>query len=290
MGAIVIGSEAINRGETTRHELARWYRSVYPGVYVPKQAQLKLRDRTVAAYLWSRRGGVIAGVAASALHGARWVDDGHKVELIWGSTRPPNGISCRDETLAIDEATRVAGIPVTSLTRTAFDLGRHLPRSQAIARLDALMRATPFELEDVRRLALRHRGVRGLRRLKAALPLIDAGAASPKETWLRLLLIDAGLPTPTTQIPVHQNWNLLAVLDMGWDDFLVAAEYDGDQHRTDRRQYVKDRWRLRKLRELGWIVVTVIAEDRPDDVVARVRAALLSRGWRPSSSTRCATG
>ena len=33
---------------------------------------------------------------------------------------------------------------------------------------------------------------------------------------------------------------LLAMLDMGWQQFKVAAEYDGDQHRTDRRQYVKD--------------------------------------------------
>ena len=68
---------------------------------------------------------------------------------------------------------------------------------------------------------------------------------------------------------------------MGWEKYKVAAEYDGDQHRTDRRRYVRDQRRLRKLAEMGWIVIRVIAEDKPEDVVMRVCAALLARGWRP---------
>ena len=65
---------------------------------------------------------------------------------------------------------------------------------------------------------------------------------------------------------------------MGWRDFQVAVEYDGDHHRKDRRQYVKDIARLRMLEALGWIVIRVIAEDKPQDVIARVEAALVSRG------------
>ncbi|HUH71604.1 MAG TPA: hypothetical protein VLZ05_23610 [Mycobacterium sp.] len=281
MAVVFIGSEAVASADVTRHELQRWYRPVYPGVYVPKGHNLSLRDRTTGAWLWSRRRAVIAGVAASALHGAQWVDDEVPIELIWSSTRPPLGLVARDETLGDDEITRAVGLPVTTLARTAYDLGRYLPRGQAVARLDALMRATPFSVEDVLLLAKRYPGARGLRRLRAALPLVDPGAASPKETWLRLLLIDAGLPTPTTQIPVQENWRLVGVLDMGWEKYKVAAEYDGDQHRTDRRRYVRDQRRLRKLAEMGWIVIRVIAEDKPEDVVMRVCAALLARGWRP---------
>ena len=70
----------------------------------------------------------------------------------------------------------------------------------------------------------------------------------------------------------------VAFLDMGWRDFQVAVEYDGDHHRKDRRQYVKDIARLRMLEALGWIVIRVIAEDKPQDVIARVEAALVSRG------------
>jgi hypothetical protein len=279
--AVFIGSEAIARGDLTRHQLIRWYQPIFSGVYVPKQRELTIRDRTIAAYLWSRRKGVIAGAAASALHGARWVDADTPIEIIWNASRAPTGLVCRNERLTPAEITRVAGIPVTTLSRTAFDLGRHLPREDAIARLDALTRATPFAKEKVLQLAGEHRGARGVKALKQVLPLVDGGGASPKETWLRLLLIDAGLPTPTTQIPLHLTMTKLAVLDMGWRDFLVAAEYDGKEHQSERDRYVKDRWRRQRLKELGWLVVTVIREDRPEQVIERVRGALMARGWRP---------
>ncbi len=142
------------------------------------------------------------------------------------------------------------------------------------------MRATPFSTEAVTRLAEDHSGARGIRRLRSALPLIDGGAASPRETWLRLLLIDAGFPCPTTQIPLMDHRGNLAVLDMGWEEFKVAAEYDGDQHRTDRRRYVWDQRRSRMVAGLGWDAVRVIKEDRPHEVIARVGEALRARGWR----------
>lgn len=285
MQPVFVGSEAIANALVTRHELQRWYRPIYPGVYAARGQQLSLRHRTEGAWLWSRRRAIIAGVAASALHGARWVDADVPIELVWSSTRPPRGIVTREQLLADDEIARVVGLPVTTSVRTAYDLGRYLPRGQAVPRLDALMRATPFSTEDVLRLAQRYPAARGIRRLRAALNLVDGGAASPKETWLRLLLIDAGMPIPTTQIPVVDGYRVLAMLDMGWQELGVAVEYDGDQHRSDRRQYVKDQWRLRKLAELGWVVIQVIAEDKPEDVIGRVRRALLARGWRPGPAT-----
>lgn len=54
-------------------------------------------------------------------------------------------------------------------------------------------------------LAERHPRARGLKRLRAALPLVGGGAQSPKETWLRLLFIDAGLRRPTTQVVVYDD-------------------------------------------------------------------------------------
>lgn len=279
MRAVFIGSEAVAQGKLTGYELRRWHRRVLRDVYVPKQHRLTLLDRIEGAWLRSRREGVVAGIAASALHGARWIDDDSVIELIWSNTRPPQGLVARDEVIGADEVTRVACLPVTTPARTAYDLGRRLPRDQAVARLDALMHATPFSKEDVLLLAKRYRGARGLRRLRRALPLVDGGAASPRETWLRLLLIDAGLPMPTTQIPVVDGYWPVAFLDLGWEQFKVAAEYDGDHHRNDRRQYAKDQRRLRELERLGWIIVRVIAEDGPDDVISRVRGALRRRGF-----------
>ncbi|OBG30904.1 hypothetical protein [Mycolicibacter heraklionensis] len=282
MDGVFIGSEATVAGRLTRHELRRWYRLLFRGVYLRKDTTPALRDRTTAAWLASRRHGVIAGLAASALHGAQWVDADVDIELIAQNTRAQPGLIVRDETLAHDEVTKVAGLPVTTPARTAYDLARHLPRGNAVARLDALARATPFSTEDVLLIAKHHQGARYLRRLRAALPLVDAGAASPKETWLRLLLVDAGLPTPTTQIPVRDRryWPF-AWLDLGWEDYKVSAEYDGEHHQKDRAQYVKGHKRQRKLERLGWINIQVINEDNPQETIHRVTQALHARGWRP---------
>jgi very-short-patch-repair endonuclease len=64
---------------------------------------------------------------------------------------------------------------------------------------------------------------------------------------------------------------------MGWEGIKVAVEYDGDQHRSSRYQYVKDIRRLETLERYGWIVVRVIAEDHPDDIVRRVSQARARR-------------
>jgi hypothetical protein len=282
MGEVFIGSEAIAAAKLTEYQLRRWYRPIFRDVYIPKRVVPSLRDRTVGAWLWSRRRAVVAGAAASALHGAAWVDADIPIELIAPSARHQRGLLVRNESLADDEITRVAGLPVTTRARTAFDLGRHLGRGEAVARLDALMRSRIFSTEDVLVVAKRHRGVRGLSQLHEVLPLVDGGAASPQETRLRLLFIDAGLPIPTTQFPIVEGrGKLVRVVDMAWEEFMVAAEYDGDQHRTSRPQYVKDMRVLRKLARMGWIVIRVIKEDRDDDIVERAWTALVSRGWRP---------
>jgi hypothetical protein len=282
MRDVFIGSESVRSGELTAYQLRSQFRSVYPNVYEPAFSVPSLRRRTVGAWLWSNKRGVVSGLAAAALHGSQWIDEDVPVELLWQNTHPPEGLIVRNERLQDDEITKIAGIPVTTRARTAFDLGRRFERDEAVARLDALMRASPFSREDVLLLAKRYRGARGLKSLRAVLPLVDGGAASPRETWLRLLYIDAGLPTPTTQIPIVEGrGRLVRMADLGWEEFMVVSEYDGEHHQTNRGQYTKDIRSLRKARSLGWIVDQVIKEDRDDDIIERARIALLSRGWKP---------
>lgn len=290
MGEVLIGSEAIADGVVTRHTLQRWYRRIYPDIHLSKDGVPSLQDRTVGAWLWTRRAGIVTGIAASAIHGAEWVDDDVHVELIAPHNRVPAGLIVRDERIGDDEITRVAGLPVATPARTAFDLGRFLPRGQALERLDALMRARPFLLVEVTRLAERYRGARGVAKLKEVLPLVDGGAASPPETRLRLLYLDAGLPRPQTQIPIlDECGHVIRTVDMGWEEFKVAAEYDGGQHQTDRAQYVKDLRVLPELARLGWKVMQVIKEDRKADVVARAIRAMHARGWDGTTAETAAT-
>src|ERR1700739_2112340 len=183
------GSEALRQGKLSPYRLRTGFRAIYPTVYLPLDAPVTLRTRSEAAWLWSARRGTLAGLAAAALHGSNWIDDDEPVEVIWRNPHAPPGVITRNQRIESDELTRVAGLPMTRLARTALDLARRLSGGDTVARLDALMRATPFSIEDVLLLAKRHPGARGLRHLRAVLPRIDGGAASPKESWLRLLLI-----------------------------------------------------------------------------------------------------
>ncbi len=70
MNRVVLGGEAVRAGVATRHELARDYTKLYRGVFVRKGGEITLRERAIGAWLATGRQGVIAGVTASALHGA----------------------------------------------------------------------------------------------------------------------------------------------------------------------------------------------------------------------------
>ncbi|HEY1843124.1 MAG TPA: hypothetical protein VGG53_23415 [Mycobacterium sp.] len=278
MIAPTIGSEALASGSLTRGQL-RWnYRPIFPDVYVPKSMSRSLEVMTIGAWLWSGRRALVTGLAASALHGARWIGEQAPVELLRRNNHYPPGVVVRDERFEPDEVTSITGVAVATPARAAFDLARHLPRSKAVAYLDALARATNVTRQDVMVLVARYPGARGNQRARQALDLMDAGAESPKESWLRLVLVDAGFPHPTTQIRVTDGQQV-AYLDMGWEDQMTALEYDGDHHRTDRRQYVKDIRRAEMLERLGWHVVKVIKEDRPRDIVERASRALARRGY-----------
>jgi hypothetical protein len=275
VGEPFIGNDALASGALSRYQLRTRYRAVFPNVYLPRDVEPSLQLRIFAAWLWSGRTAIIVGAAAAALHGCKWIPDDVPVELNHANTRPPRGVLTRRDALLEGETQVMDGRAVTTPERTAFDIGRRGAVHSAVVRLDALARATGFKVEDVLRVAKCHPHSPGLRRLETALDLVDPGAQSPRESYLRLLLIDAGLPRPQTQIPVLGVDGIpVAYLDLGWEEHLVAVEYDGDHHRTDRRQYVKDIRRQEMLERMGWIIVRVVAEDRPASIVRRVRAAL----------------
>jgi hypothetical protein len=282
MGTIFLGSEALLRNEVTPGQLRWRYRQLFPDVYTPKVAKKSLYANTVGAWLWTGRRGVVTGRAASALHGASWVDEDAPVELLWTNHHPPKGIITHDERFDCDDVTEIYGMTVATPQRTAWDIGRYLDRDDAVVHLDALSRATGLTAEQVMSLIERCKGARGIRRLRTAIDLMDGGAQSPKETWLRVLLIDAGYPRPATQIPVFDEYGReFAFLDMGWEDLKIAVEYDGEHHGTNARQWRWDVRRLRKVHDRGWLHVKVIAGDSEQDILARV-----ARAWKARRTGR----
>ena len=163
---------------------------------------------------------------------------------------------------------------VTTPERTALDIACRYPLGRAVAAVDALARATKLKLADVEMLAERHRGRRGIRRAREALDLVDAGAESPQETRIRLLLIRAGFPRPETQIPVYDDYGgLIAELDMGWRDTMIAVDYEGDHHRRTPWEFNKGIRRHDAVTARGWDDIRVTSADTDGGIVARVWTA-----------------
>jgi hypothetical protein len=199
---------------------------------------------------------------------------------LWRCGRPPTGIVVRSELIGADEIVEIAGLNVTSPERTALDLARHLPRDLAVRHLDALANATAVKEADVLVLGERYRRLRGISRARTALALMDGGAQSPRETWLRLVLIDDGLPAPRTQIMVSDG-DKVAYLDMGYDEPKVGLDYDGRQHMTDRDRYVHDIGRGELIDQQGWIGLHVVAEHSRRFILHRVYEAFTRRRYIP---------
>jgi len=200
--------------------------------------------------------------------------------MIWRCGRPPPGIVIRNERIDADEIMRINGILVTTPERTAFDLARHLPRDLAIQHLDSLARATGVTTAVALMLAEKYPRARGIPQGRLALALMDAGAQSPKETWLRLVLIDGGFPALRTQILVTDGTNE-AFLDMGYDEPMVGLDYEGAHHSQNRGQYVYDIGRAELIDRQGWIDIRVVAEHSRGFVLHRTREAFARRGYTP---------
>lgn len=193
---------------------------------------------------------------------------------------------CRIRRCGIPESdvTVHMGVRLTTPERTAFDCALRLPRFEAVAALDHFLR------QGVSRTALRARiatlpRARQIHRLRESLYLADGGAASPRESWLRLILIEARLPRPRTQIPVHHPGGRTFYLDLGWEEFKLAIEYDGREHHTSQADVRHDESRRSALRALGWRVIPVARDVIPahaGELVERITEALLERGWSPT--------
>lgn len=277
-----LAREALDDGLLTFRELRRFHRAGFPGVWMLRGSDLSMDQLAHAAWLWSGRKAVVAGLAASALHGAKWIEPGAPVELVHTNRRPPTGIVVRTETLAPEEIQCAGPLPITSASRTVFDLGRRLRLDDGVQRIDALLNATDVKIADVEAVIARHPGVRGLRQLRETLTLVDGGAESPYESLTRLVLVQAGFPPPQTQIRVCDEYGyVFARVDMGWPEYLVGVDFEGAQHWTDPKQRSGDVVRYTRLAEMGWIDVRLtsgILHTRRQWFLDQVGAALESRG------------
>src|ERR1700742_2691693 len=100
-----LGSEAVAAGVVTHSQLRRHYTRVFHDVYVSEGTEITPTLRAHAAWLWSRRRGVIAGFSAAALHGSNWIDAARAGDIIHDNRHPLAGVQGWREKLAGDEIT-----------------------------------------------------------------------------------------------------------------------------------------------------------------------------------------
>lgn len=133
-----------------------------------------------------------------------------------------------------------------------------------------------IRLDELRRAVADATG-RGIRTARAAAALVRDGVESPRETDLRLLVYELGLPEPVCGYLVHdREGREIGYFDLVWPERRIIVEYDGDQHRTSTHQYDRDIRRFDRATEAGYRVIRVRARglgvDR-EETIARLRRA-----------------
>lgn len=240
-------------------------------IYEPRLTSAQFFSHTTAAALW---GLPLPTVDSTSLH---------------VSTRPPGreprtrGVRGHRLDLPIEHLTLRHGLPVPTPAETWAQLGALHRVDDLVAVGDAILTRRLAERADLEEAAQRlaRRGMSGFRE---ALPLLRAGAESPRETIVRLILERAGLPEPELNRDLRdEEGRFVARLDLAYPAYRVAVEYDGRQH-AELAQFRRDADRWPAIAAQGWLLVRVVdhhLEDPTRSVVAPVDRALRSRGWRP---------
>jgi hypothetical protein len=173
---------------------------------------------------------------------------------------------------------QLRGLRVLDEAETWCDLAQVLTADELTVVADSLLapgRADPAEtlatLGSRASAPYRRHRSRLLRALERARP----GVRSPRETLLRLLIVDAGLPEPEVGMRVYsRDRRYLGEADLGYRQERLLLEYEGDHHRTDKGQFRYDIRRREGFEDAGWSVLRVTADDM--DVPA-LRAELFAR-------------
>lgn len=166
-----------------------------------------------------------------------------------------------------------SGLTALRPARATVDLMRLLPRAEALAVVDAVLRAQLCERTRLEEEMHRHRGLRNVERARWALRVADGRAESPPESRVRAVLLDAGLE-PVPQYEVRTSAGLFR-LDLAFPWLKVAIEYDGRQVHDRASAFTSDRRRQNALVAEGWTVLRFTAEDlRAENRAELVRVVL----------------
>ena len=187
-----------------------------------------------------------------------------------------------------DDVVAVRGVPATTPARTALDLARYAPRYLALAAVDAYAHQGHVDPADLRTRTRALAGARNIARARFVLEHCVPTTESAGESWLRLRLVEAELPHPSSQISIRDpSGREVYRLDLGYPEQRVGIEYDGEAfHHATHAQVVADERRRRDLaRRFGWTVIGVHRGDvlgRRNDLERTVAGLIGFEGTMPA--------
>jgi hypothetical protein len=204
--------------------------------------------------------------------------------------RAPRGVGVRGHELdpGLVHITERDGLRLSSPASTWASLGPLLSAYDLVAAGDALVcirqssggngrAAKPLATLEQLRAAIDAGQRPGVGALRDAFGRIRTGSWSRMETWVRLILVDAGLPEPELNVDAYDNaGRFLGCIDLAYPDLKIAIEYEGAHHWMSAEQFQRDLDRLDRLVENGWRIVRLTKKhvfNEPAEVVRRVAVA-----------------
>lgn len=239
--------------------------SVLRGVYRPQALDDTIEIRCQGVALVMRPFGVLCDRTAAWLHG---VDTFQFRELdilppldtfvLRGNsrTRRPECRGGRRDLIPSD-VVRLHGVLTTKPLRTALDLACSLSERDALACLDGFMRAFGITREQMEQQLPRYRRRRGVVQLRRLIALATPVSESPGESWMRMAIIQAGLPAPEPQVWVCDKGRRRYRVDLAYAWAKLAVEYDGRKYHSKKKHRKRDKRRRQWLRNHGWTVIVV---------------------------------
>ncbi len=260
-------------------------RRIARGVYVLPGPEPGRSDDTWARIAGVQRrltGHVFSHESAAFLHGLPLWRQSSRVHVY----QPSSASSRSDRTvvrhtpLPPDEhVVDLLGTRATALARTVWDCATTMPPAGAFVVVDAALHAG-LPRDELTLLATGAAGRRGAGRGRAVLDFADEGAESPPESVCRFRALLAGLPVPTTQIPVRTHTgNYWA--DLGWPEWRLLLEYDGRVKYPDSSAFMAEKRRHDSIVETGWRIVRLTAVDlrTQADFERRLREHVPAAAW-----------
>lgn len=181
------------------------------------------------------------------------------------------------------DTTRFNGNRVRVPNEVFCELASVLELDELIAAGDRMLCDKPYLLATPRHLeaaVMAHGSGRGARNLREALPQLRQNVWSPRETWVRLVILRAGMPEPARNHRIYgRDGKLVAIGDLVYEKLKIVIEYEGARWHSDRWAVI-DVDRYNRLVLLGWSVIRVRKHHTAADVERMVREALTRRGWQ----------